>query len=164
MEVSVWFRGWIRAATASRATAIIPDLSRIFNLCLSLWQQWILNPLSEARDRTHILMDTSPVLDLLSHNRNSYTLCIFYLNFLKKEFFFFQLTPNSQFLPPWGQYHTCWECRVAPQGAYRGHTCLDVVGDKVGGDRTWVFLPSDCGRMAPAQPCRVEVPMESCSW
>ena len=30
------------------------------------------NPLSEARDRTHILMYTSQVLNLLSHNRNSH--------------------------------------------------------------------------------------------
>ena len=29
------------------------------------------NPLSEARDRTHILMDTSQVLKLLRHNGNS---------------------------------------------------------------------------------------------
>ena len=29
------------------------------------------SPLSVARDRTHILMDTSPVLNSLSHNRNS---------------------------------------------------------------------------------------------
>ena len=28
------------------------------------------NPLSNARDRTHILMDTNRVLNLLSHNRN----------------------------------------------------------------------------------------------
>ena len=28
----------------------IPDLSHICNLARSLWQRWILNPLSEARD------------------------------------------------------------------------------------------------------------------
>ena len=38
-----------------------PDLSS------SLWQCWILNPLSEAMDRTHILMDTSQALNSLSH-------------------------------------------------------------------------------------------------
>ena len=35
------------------------------------WQCQILNPLSEARDQICILMDTSWVLNLLSHNRNS---------------------------------------------------------------------------------------------
>ena len=34
-------------------------------------QRRILNPLREARDLLHILMDTSPVLNLLSHSRNS---------------------------------------------------------------------------------------------
>ena len=34
-------------------------LSRICNLHHSSWQCWIINPLSEARDWTHILMDTS---------------------------------------------------------------------------------------------------------
>ena len=43
-------------------------------LCLhrSLQQHQILNPLSEARDQACILMDTSRVLNLLSHNRNSH--------------------------------------------------------------------------------------------
>ena len=34
------------------------DLSYIFDLCRSLWQCQILNPLSEAQDQTHILVDT----------------------------------------------------------------------------------------------------------
>ena len=38
-----------------------------------------LNPQSEARDQTHILMDTSRVLHLLSHNGNSSTFVIFNL-------------------------------------------------------------------------------------
>ena len=46
--------------TAATAT---PDLSRICGLHHSLWQCQILDPLSEARDRTHILMDTSGVHD-----------------------------------------------------------------------------------------------------
>ena len=37
----------------------------------SSWQHQILNSLSEARDRTHILMDTGWVLNPLSHNGNS---------------------------------------------------------------------------------------------
>ena len=40
------------------ATAVW-DLSRICNLYHSSWQRRILNRLSEARDRTRILMDTS---------------------------------------------------------------------------------------------------------
>ena len=47
------------------------DLSRICNLHCRSGQHQILNPLSEARDRTLILMDTSRVRNLLSHNGNS---------------------------------------------------------------------------------------------
>ena len=35
------------------------------------WQRWILNPLSKARDPTCIVMDTSWVPQLLSHDGNS---------------------------------------------------------------------------------------------
>ena len=34
------------------------DPSCFCNLCCNLQQCWILNPLNEVRDRTHILMDT----------------------------------------------------------------------------------------------------------
>ena len=37
------------------------DPSRICDLHHSLWQHQILNPLSEARDQTRILMDTSHI-------------------------------------------------------------------------------------------------------
>ena len=47
------------------------DLSHVCNLHHSSRQLQILNPLSEARDRTCILMDASRVLNLLSHNENS---------------------------------------------------------------------------------------------
>ena len=47
------------------------DPSRICTLHNSSQQRWILNPLSKARDQTPILMDTSQVLILLSHNGNS---------------------------------------------------------------------------------------------
>ena len=54
------------------ATAIAtPDLSRISDLHHSLWQHQTLNPLSRARGQTCILMDTSWVLNLMSHNGNS---------------------------------------------------------------------------------------------
>ena len=52
------------------ATAI-PDPSHIQNLRHSLRLSWILNPLSEARDGTYLLMGTSGVLNPLSHNGNS---------------------------------------------------------------------------------------------
>ena len=42
------------------ATATVTqDPSHVYNLHHSLWQHQILNSLSEARDRTHILMDPS---------------------------------------------------------------------------------------------------------
>ena len=43
-----------------------PDPSRICGLPRSLWQHWILNPLSEARVRTLIFVDMSQVLNPLS--------------------------------------------------------------------------------------------------
>ena len=53
-------------------TAIVTqDLSHVCELCHNLGQHWILNPLSEARGRTHILMDISRVNNLLNHNGNS---------------------------------------------------------------------------------------------
>ena len=52
------------ACTTATAT---PDLSGVCNLHHSSWQCWIPDPLNEARDLTHILMD----LFLLCHNRTS---------------------------------------------------------------------------------------------
>ena len=64
-------RGRIRAAAESYTTAMATlDLSHICNLCHSLQEHLILNPLSEAMDRTRILMDTSWVPNPLSHNKN----------------------------------------------------------------------------------------------
>ena len=55
-------RGPIRAVAVAYSTATAPwDLSRICNLHHSLWQCQIINPLSEARNQTYILMDTSQV-------------------------------------------------------------------------------------------------------
>ena len=56
--------------TYTTATAAL-DLSHICDLHHSLWQCQIHNPLNEARDWTCILMDTSQILNLLNHNRNS---------------------------------------------------------------------------------------------
>jgi len=53
-------------ATAMRDPRLICDLH------LRAWQcRQILKPLSGARDQTYIPMDTSEVLNPLSHNRNS---------------------------------------------------------------------------------------------
>ena len=43
---------------AYATTTATPDMGHICGLCCSLWQCSIHNPLSKARDRAHILMDT----------------------------------------------------------------------------------------------------------
>ena len=48
----------LRAYATATAT---PDPSHICNIRHSSWQLWILNPLSEARDRTCVLMDASRI-------------------------------------------------------------------------------------------------------
>ena len=71
------------ADTTAMAT---PDLRHVCDLHHSSQQPQILNPVSEARDQTHILMDTSQIpfcwattgtpcrwiLNLLCHSRNSH--------------------------------------------------------------------------------------------
>lgn len=57
----------------------MPDLSCICGLRCSSRQHQNLNPLSKTRNRTCILMDTSWVLNPLSHNRNTwafYFMCL----------------------------------------------------------------------------------------
>ena len=59
---------------AYTTAAAMWDPSPIFNLHHSSWQRWILNPLSEARDRTCILIDTTQIDTSsfwLNHDRNS---------------------------------------------------------------------------------------------
>ena len=58
------------------------DPSHICDLHHSFWQCWTLNSLSKARDQTHILMDTSRVLNPLSHNGNSFILFYFIFCFV----------------------------------------------------------------------------------
>ena len=71
MEV-LRLRGELEVQPLAYTTATaMPDLSHIQDLCHNLWQCQIVNPLSEARHQTHILMDTSWVVNLLSHNGNS---------------------------------------------------------------------------------------------
>ena len=52
------------------ATAVL-NPSRVWDLHHSSWQRQILNLQNEARDGAHILMDSSRVLNLLSHDGNS---------------------------------------------------------------------------------------------
>ena len=56
------------AYTTATAT---PDLSCICDLCHSSRQRRIHNPPREARDGTHILMDSSRIFFPLRHNENS---------------------------------------------------------------------------------------------
>ena len=67
---SLGIKSELQLPVYTRATAT-PDPSRVCDLHHSSWQRQILNPLSEARDRTCVLMDTSRLLNPLSHNRNS---------------------------------------------------------------------------------------------
>ena len=59
------------ASTIATATAT-QDRSCVCNLHHSSWQHKILNPLSEARDRTLILLDNIQVRNPLRHNWNPY--------------------------------------------------------------------------------------------
>ena len=79
-------RGRIGATATATAT---PDPSRICDLPHSSRPCQILSR-SEARDQTHVLMDTSWVCWLLSHDRNSYKVLIFDWNVLSA-----QLLPKS---------------------------------------------------------------------
>ena len=63
---------WELQLPAYTTATVTRDLSHICNLHCSSWQHQILNPRSEARDRTHILTETSQILNQLSHNGNSY--------------------------------------------------------------------------------------------
>ena len=66
------FQSELQMPAYATATAM-PNPSCVCDLYHRYQQRWILNPLMEARDLTHILMDTSWVCLLpLSHNRNSW--------------------------------------------------------------------------------------------
>ena len=66
-------RGGIGAIAAGLYTATTRwDPSHDCDLYHRSRQHWILNPLSKAKDGTHIFMDISQVLNSLSHNGNSF--------------------------------------------------------------------------------------------
>ena len=71
-------------ATATR------DPSRICDLKHSSWQHWILDPLSRARDGTHILMDASQVHYRWAMTRTPKT--IYFLNGCQDSY----LPPTTQ--------------------------------------------------------------------
>ena len=50
--------GAIAPAYATATATATQDPRLVCDLCHSPWQRWIPNLLSEARDQTHILMDT----------------------------------------------------------------------------------------------------------
>ena len=58
----------VRGLIGAAATGLCHNHSYLHH---SSRQRRILNPLNKARDQTSILMDTSQVLNPLSHNRNS---------------------------------------------------------------------------------------------
>ena len=71
MEIPrLWVELELQLLAYTTATAM-QNLSCICDLHHSSRQRQILNPLSQARDRTQILMDTSRVCNQLSHNGNS---------------------------------------------------------------------------------------------
>jgi len=59
MEVPRLGVEWELQLPAYTTVTAMPDLSHVYDLHHSSRQDWILNPLSEARDQTLILMDTS---------------------------------------------------------------------------------------------------------
>ena len=88
-------------------TTAMPNPSHIWDLGCSLRQCQILNPLSEARDWTCILVDTSWVLNLLnllSHNRNSWVCVInlYWASILAKS-----STPLT-IKSIWLNFNKCW--------------------------------------------------------
>ena len=79
-------------ATAIPDPSHVCSLSHICELHHSLRQCWILDPLSEAKDRTHILINISHILNLLSQNGKSWVFLLLLLLFL---FFFLGTTMPS---------------------------------------------------------------------
>ena len=77
MEVPrLWVKSELQLPGYAIAAAT-PDPNLVCDLHHSSVQCQILNPLSGAWDQTHILMDTSQVLNPLSYNENSFILFIY---------------------------------------------------------------------------------------
>ena len=76
----------------------MPDSNRVCSLHHSSQQRQILNVLSRARDRTRVFMDTSQVLNPLSHSGNS-TIYFLKILILKKPLVTFLNIPQSPTYP-----------------------------------------------------------------
>lgn len=76
---------------AYTTTIAMWELSPGHNLDHSSWQRWILNPLSTARDPTHVLMDTSWV---------RYRRTITRTPGIQQEFFENLVDYHSEYSPP----------------------------------------------------------------
>ena len=96
-------RGWIRTAAAGLHHSHSNARSELYLHC-SLRQHQILNPLGKARVVTHILMDISWILNLLSHSGN----CMEHQFYLRK-----QLTNHGYFnLGIWETFSWKWAKRA----------------------------------------------------
>ena len=67
LGLHLWDKEVPKVGVKNTAAVANRDPSQIHDLRRSLWQHQILNPLSKARDGTHIFMDTSQVLYPLNH-------------------------------------------------------------------------------------------------
>ena len=57
-----WHMEVLRLGVESELLAYTTATARLDPICVcNSWQRWILNPLSKARDQTHVLMDTSQI-------------------------------------------------------------------------------------------------------
>ena len=82
VEVPMLGSNWSYSCQSMATAAAMYDPSCIFDLRYSSRQHQICNPLSRDRDQTCILMDTSWVLNLLSHNGNFHIWIIFRCSFI----------------------------------------------------------------------------------
>ena len=71
LRSSQYLLGWELQLQAYATATAAQDPSHVSDLHHSSQQHQILDPLSQARDRTYILMDTSRILKPLSYNGNS---------------------------------------------------------------------------------------------
>ena len=131
MEVTRWRSNW----------------SCICDLCHSLWQLWVLNPLNEAKDKP-ASSQRCQFLNPLGHNRNSIKIIsLFIYIFMYLFIFFFGHPIHLKFLGQgsdpsysWGNWgntqsfnaqcqaaveHSSWHCRDATDAVCHSGNSLD---------------------------------------